>query len=107
MPELAMHKSGRRVLLYLLVPRSTKYFIPSTIQQLVATDLSAANTSKKNPGTRREELRAAANEGFINLAVQHGEEMLRDAGASLLLTEIMLYTTGGAFCALRLLRIEL
>ena len=42
-----MHKSGRRVLLYLLVPRSTKYFIPSTIQQLVATDVSAANTSKK------------------------------------------------------------
>jgi pumilio homology domain family member 6 len=92
-----MHKIGRRVLLYLLVPRSTKYFIPSTITQLVATDEAASKTSKKNAATRRDELRASANEGFIKLAAEHGEEMIRDAGASLLLTEIMLYTTGGEY----------
>ncbi len=95
MPELAMHKIGRRVLLYLLVPRSSKYFIPSTITQLVATDEAASKTSKKNATTRREELRSAANEGFIKLAAEHGEEMIREAGASLLLTEIMLFAVGG------------
>ncbi len=90
-----MHKIGRRVLLYLLVPRSSKYFIPSTVAQLVATDASAAKTAKKQPAIRRQELRASADEGFLTLAQSKGEEMLRDAGASLLLTEIVLYAQGG------------
>jgi len=94
-PGLAMHKTGRRVLLYLVTPRSTRHFIPSTIKDLEATDATAAATSKKNKETRRKELRAAISPDMIKLVADQGEELMRDAGASLLVTEIMLEAEGG------------
>lgn len=93
-PGLAMHKTGRRVLLYLVTPRSTRHFIPSTIKDLEVTDATAAATSKKNKDTRRKELRAAISPDMIKLVAEQGEELMRDAGASLLVTEIMLEAEG-------------
>lgn len=93
-PELAMHKVGRRALLYLLVPRNTRYFIPATVQQLKLTDASSSKTSKKATDVRQQELKAAICPDLLKLVEDKGEDLLRDAGASLLLIEIMLEASG-------------
>lgn len=93
--DLALHKTGRRVLLYLLAPRSTRHFIPSTVKDLEATDASAAATSKKDKNVRRKELKAAISPDLLKLVEERGEELMRDAGASLLVIEVMLDADGG------------
>lgn len=102
-PQLAMHKLGRRVLLYLLVHRSSRYFIASTVDQLKKTDASSAKTSKKDPAVRRAELKAAIDPDLIKLVETHAEPMLRDAGASLLLVDILLEAQGDKTKALEAL----
>lgn len=92
------HKHGRRALLYLLVPRSPRHFPPATTTLLAETDAGRARTSKKDPDVRLREIRAAATEGrtgLLKLAEERMDEMMRDPGASLLLTEILLYSEGG------------
>lgn len=89
------HKSGRRALLYLLVPRSLRHFTPATISLLAETDAARARTSKKDSELRVRELRVAASEPLLNLIAQRAEELCRDPGASLLVVETMLYTEGG------------
>lgn len=106
---LATHKIGRRVLLYLLAPRSTRHFIPSIIKDLETTDELAAQTSKKDKDVRRKELRSAISPYLIEMLCEapadqseedenksrvSAEELVRDAGASLLVIEIMLEAEG-------------
>jgi pumilio family protein 6 len=92
--ELALDKHGRKLLLYLLAPRSTRHFIPSTIAQLKQSDESAAKTSKKDKDIRRKELKAVMSPDLLKL-VEQGEQLLRDTGASILVTEILLTADGG------------
>jgi pumilio family protein 6 len=94
-PALAVHKTGRKVLHYLVTPRSTRHFIPSVIKDLEATDVAAATTSKKNKDTRRKELRVAISPDLLKMVADQGEELMREAGASLLVTDVMLETEGG------------
>lgn len=94
------HKHGRRALLYLIVPRSPRHFPPATTVLLAETDAARARTSKKDADVREREIRTAASEGrggLLHLAEERMEEMIRDPGTSLLLTEILLYADGGTF----------
>ena len=90
---------GRRSILYLLVPRSRRHFTPAQIALLAVTDLVKARTSKKDDKVRREEVLKASSEGLLALVEQpdKAEELIRDPGGSLLLTEIMLYAEGGKY----------
>ena len=56
-------------------------------------------TSKKDDKVRREEVLKASSEGLLALVEQPDktEELIRDPGGSLLLTEIMLYAEGGKY----------
>ncbi|ORY32253.1 armadillo-type protein [Naematelia encephala] len=95
-PGLVEDKNGRRVLLYLLTPTSTRHFLPSTLSTLATSAQLArtVGTSKKDPAIRRKELVGYASEGLIKLVADKGEELVRDPGAGLLVQEIMLYTEG-------------
>lgn len=90
---------GRRALLYLLVPRSRRHFTPAQIALLAETDAIKAKTSKKDDKARQGEVLKFASDGLLNLleSMDKAEELLRDPGGSLLLTEIMLYAEGGTF----------
>ena len=98
--------NGRRVLYYLLVPRSLRHFPPATVLLLSESDEGKRKTSKKDDDVREREIRSAASgEGgmgaggllrMIELR-ERLDEMCRDPGASVLVGEIMLYAEGGEF----------
>lgn len=96
-PTLASDKNGRRAVLYLLTPTSTRHFIPSTLSSLSASAEKAREigTSKKDPATRRKELVGYASPGLLDVIAEKGAELVRDPGAGLLVQEIMLYAQGG------------
>ena len=95
-PSLASDKNGRRTVLYLLTPTSTRHFIPSALTALSASAQQARElgTSKKDPATRRKELVGYASPGLLDIVAEKGEEMVRDPGSGLLVQEIMLYAEG-------------
>jgi len=97
--ELASDVTGRRSLLYPVLPTSTKHSIPSTLSSLSASAELAreAGTSKKDPATRRKELLDYASPGLLEMIATKGEEMVRDAGSGLVVQEVMLHTIGGKF----------
>lgn len=99
-PTLASDKNGRRAVLYLLTPTSTRHFIPSTLASLAASAEKAREigTSKKDPATRRKELVGYASPGLLEVLADRGAELVRDPGAGLLVQEIMLSAQGGAYC---------
>ncbi|OCF39876.1 pumilio domain-containing protein [Kwoniella heveanensis CBS 569] len=101
-PSLAFDKHGRRVLLYLLTPTSTKHFIPSTLQSLAASAQQARQlgTSKKDTEVRRKELLSQASEGLLQAIADKGEEMVRDPGAGMVVQETMLYAQGDKSAAI-------
>jgi pumilio family protein 6 len=96
-PSLASDKNGRRAILYLLTPTSTRHFMPSTLAILSAAAQTARDigTSKKDPATRRKEIVGYAAPGLLDVVAEKGEELVRDPGAGLLVQEIMLCSTGG------------
>ncbi|WVW83234.1 hypothetical protein I302_105253 [Kwoniella bestiolae CBS 10118] len=103
--NLAFDKQGRRVLLYLLTPTSTKHFMPQTIQSLAASATHARElgTSKKDTDVRRKELLGYASEGLLKAIEEKGDEMVRDPGAGMVVQEVLLYAQGdksGAISAL-------
>lgn len=93
--DLAVDKQGRKVLLYLLTPRSSRHFIPSTVAQLKQADEAAAKTSKKDKDVRRKELKDVISPDLIKLVEEQGEQLLRETGSSLLVAEILLSAVGG------------
>lgn len=96
--ELFESKLGRRVPLYLLTPRSKRHFIPSTIALLAYHDTARALTSKKDPAVRTSELRKAVSPGLIEVIKDDVQgALVRDAGASLLVGEVLLYAEDGEF----------
>ncbi|WVR05080.1 hypothetical protein IAU60_002092 [Kwoniella sp. DSM 27419] len=99
---LAFDKHGRRVLLYLLTPTSTKHFIPSTLSSLAASAQSAKEigTSKKDPAVRRKELLTQASAGLLKAVEEKGEEMVRDPGAGMVVQEVLLYAQGDKTAAI-------
>ncbi|OCF71984.1 pumilio domain-containing protein [Kwoniella mangroviensis CBS 8886] len=94
--NLAFDKQGRRVLLYLLTPTSTKHFMPQTIQSLAASATHARElgTSKKDTEVRRKELLSYASEGLLKAVEEKGDAMVRDPGAGLVVQEVLIYAKG-------------
>ncbi|KAF9268733.1 puf family RNA-binding protein [Marasmius fiardii PR-910] len=85
---------GRRSLLYLLVPRTTRHFTPALISSLAQTDSVRDETSKKAEETRREEVRTAASPELLAWVTKKGDEVVRDPGGSLVVGEVVLYADG-------------
>jgi len=101
--ELASDVTGRRSLLYPILPTSTKHYIPSTLSSLATSAEIAreAGTSKKDPATRRKELLDYASPGLLEMIATKGEEMVRDPGSGLVVQEVMLLTIGGELTPLQ------
>ncbi|KAK8869901.1 hypothetical protein IAR55_000469 [Kwoniella newhampshirensis] len=100
--DLAFDKHGRRVILYLLTPTSTRHYIPSQLSSLAASAQSAKEigTSKKDTETRRKELLVQASEGLLKVVAEKGVEMVKDPGAGLVVQEIMLIAQGDKSAAI-------
>ncbi|KAF8751134.1 hypothetical protein RHS01_08716 [Rhizoctonia solani] len=86
---------ARRVLLYLLVPRTPRHFTPALLRTISQTDFAQGTTSKKDPEIRRAELRAAASPGMVKAIEDDAEALVRDRGASVFVGEVMLFAQGG------------
>ncbi|BEJ00997.1 hypothetical protein CcaverHIS631_0508540 [Cutaneotrichosporon cavernicola] len=103
--ELAQDKNGRRAVLYLVVPTASRHFLPSTLASLATAAQTAKDigTSKKDPVVRRREILSAASPGLLTLVADKAEEMVRDPGSGLLVTEILLHTSGDKSAAIEAL----
>ncbi|KAJ6617539.1 puf family RNA-binding protein [Mycena sp. CBHHK59/15] len=91
---LCQTSQGRRALLYLIVPRTRRHFTPAQIASLAETDEVRARTSKKTQEVREAEIRSGASEALIKWVKDKGALLLRETGASLVVTEIMLFADG-------------
>ncbi|KAF7377819.1 PUM-HD domain-containing protein [Mycena sanguinolenta] len=91
---LCQTPQGRRALFYLIVPRTRRHFTPAQIASLAETDEIRARTSKKTQEVREAEVRAGASEALIKWVKDKGAGLLRETGASLVLTDIMLFADG-------------
>ena len=94
-PTIWKSTHGRRSLLYLISPRSRRHFTPAQIATLAETDVTKAQTSKKDDSVRTAEIRKAASESLLDFVAKHGKEVAMDTGGSLLVNEIMLQADGG------------
>lgn len=97
--EIAFDKNGRRSLHYLTTPRSTKHFTPAFIATIAETDEALKRTSKKDLSTRRMEIVKASSGDLLKVVEELPRKLIMDAGGSLILTDIMLYTVGGEWIA--------
>lgn len=103
--QLVQDKNGCRSLLYLLAPRASRHYMPSTLSSLTesAEQAQTLGTSKKDPATRRKEIVSAASPGLLELVASKADELVRDPGAGLVVQEIMLSTTGDKAAAIEAL----
>ncbi|QRV78698.1 pumilio homology domain family member 4 [Ceratobasidium sp. AG-Ba] len=94
---------ARRVLLYLLTPRSPRHFTPALLRNIAQTDFAQGTTSKKDVDIRRSELRAAASPGLVKALEDDAEGLVRDRGGSVFVGEVMLFADGDKSKALNAL----
>ncbi|KAB5590423.1 Pumilio like domain containing protein [Ceratobasidium theobromae] len=94
---------ARRILLYLLVPRTSRHFTPALLRTIAQTDFAQGVTSKKDPRIRTVELRLAASPGMIKAVEENAEALVRDRGASVFVGEVMLFAEGDKTKALKAL----
>ncbi|KAK7689468.1 hypothetical protein QCA50_007260 [Cerrena zonata] len=92
--KLYTSPQGRRSLIYLVSPRTRRHFTPAQISLLAETDPIRAQTSKKDPLLRTQEIRKAGSESLLEWIAEEGVDVLRDPGGSLVVGEIMLYAEG-------------
>ncbi|QRV78701.1 pumilio homology domain family member 4 [Ceratobasidium sp. AG-Ba] len=85
---------ARRVLLYLLTPRSPRHFTPALLRNIAQTDFAQGTTSKKDVDIRRSELRGVASPGMIKAVEDDAEGLVRDRGGSMFVGEVMLFADG-------------
>lgn len=112
---LCKTSQGRRSILYLIVPRTTRHFTPALLRSIGETDAVAdkAGTSKKERGLREAEVRGAASPGVLEWVEEMrwekdsgagGKkvigEVVRDPGGSLVVAEVMLYADGDKSAAM-------
>ena len=96
-PTIWKSTHGRRSLLYLIAPRSRRHFTPAQIATLAETDVTKAQTSKKDGSVRATEILKAASGSLLEFVARHGKEAVLSTGGSLLVLEIMLQADGGAY----------
>ncbi|KAH9975311.1 armadillo-type protein [Lactifluus volemus] len=105
--SLQVSAIGRRALLYLLVPRDPRYYTPAMIARISETDSLRTHTSKKSSDVRAAEICAAASSDLLSWVVCDGDEVSRETGGSLLITEIMLEAHGDKEAAIEALLVPL
>ncbi|KAG8998549.1 pumilio domain member 6 [Tulasnella sp. JGI-2019a] len=93
-PSESSSTAGRRSLLYLVVPRTTRHFTPAIVASIAETDTTIAKTSKKDAEVRRKELRVGASPGLLGFVEQRAPSLVRDPAGSLFVGEVMLYADG-------------
>ncbi|GAW03849.1 puf family rna-binding protein [Lentinula edodes] len=109
---LVKSPQGRRAIIYLLIPRSRRYFTIAQIRALRDTDnardgvgstkqgngegamTTGDGTSKKSPEVRQEEVRRGASEALLSWVEEQGAELAREAAESLIIADIMLHAEG-------------
>ncbi|KAJ3876172.1 armadillo-type protein [Lentinula edodes] len=109
---LVKSPQGRRAIIYLIIPRSRRYFTIAQIRALGDTDnardgggstkqgngegatATGEGTSKKSPEIRQEEVRRGASEALLTWVEEQGAELAREAAESLIIADIMLYAEG-------------
>ncbi|KAJ4469172.1 armadillo-type protein [Lentinula lateritia] len=109
---LVKSPQGRRAIIYLLIPRSRRYFTIAQIRALGDTDnardgggstkqgngegatATGEGTSKKSPEVRQEEVRRGASEALLTWVKEQGAELAREAAESLIIADIMLHAEG-------------
>lgn len=90
--ELCENQFGRRVVLYLLSPRSPRHFHPQFVALLSPGD---ANTvSKKPAATRRRELLEAMGPSFLALATSKALDWMQNTSRAPLLLEVAISLPG-------------
>ncbi|KAH8823548.1 armadillo-type protein [Flagelloscypha sp. PMI_526] len=104
--DLAKNVIGRRAVLYPIVGRTKRHFLPAVIREIEATDAIVEKTSKKDNEVRRKELNEGWAGELIRWVEQKGETILSkiheseggdDSGANgsvLLISEICLEAIG-------------
>ncbi|KAF8996016.1 puf family RNA-binding protein [Cyathus striatus] len=85
---------GRRSLLYLIVPRTTRHFTPAQIASLAETDSIREKTSKKDPEARQEEILKSASSALLEWIAKDGASLVREPAGALIVTDVMLYADG-------------
>ncbi|THU90371.1 ARM repeat-containing protein [Dendrothele bispora CBS 962.96] len=96
--------TGRRTILYTLVPRSTRHFTPALIRSISETDKvrDEAGESKKEPKIREKEIREGVGKILVEFVEDSlkeverngkdkGKDVLTDPALTLVTGEIMLY----------------
>ncbi|ORX62028.1 ARM repeat-containing protein [Hesseltinella vesiculosa] len=90
--ELFANKFGRRVFLYILAGRNTKYLSVDTVQFLAAGD--DISTSKKENKVKAQELLHACSPQLIELVVENASVLMREKLSSQVVQEILLHAVG-------------
>ncbi|KAG9041735.1 pumilio domain member 6 [Tulasnella sp. UAMH 9824] len=87
--------SGRRSLIYLLLPRDPRYFTPALIRTIAETDEIISQTSKKDAELRKKEILAGASEALLKFVASEAEKLVRDPAGSLVAADVVLHADGG------------
>ncbi|KAI8979604.1 armadillo-type protein [Mycotypha africana] len=90
--ELFANKFGRRVFLYILAGRNTKYLSPETVKMLKEGD--SIRVSKKDPEVRAQELLKATSPQLIKMVADDAAILMREKLSSQVVQEIMLHAVG-------------
>ncbi|XP_028404711.1 pumilio homolog 3-like [Dendronephthya gigantea] len=85
--DISENHHGRKVLLYLLAPRSPSYFAPKIIEQLAQGD--GNKSSKKENSVRRGELLSAISPSLIKFSAENAKTLLFDKALSQLFVAIV------------------
>ncbi|XP_066015390.1 pumilio homolog 3 isoform X2 [Pocillopora verrucosa] len=90
--ELAVDTYGRKVLMYLLCPRSPSHFHPTTVELLKKGD--GNSNSKKDSHQRQNELLEGISPALLDLIEKIAEELLFDKGGCQLVLAALLQCAG-------------
>ncbi|CAH3116778.1 unnamed protein product [Pocillopora meandrina] len=90
--ELAVDTYGRKVLMYLLCPRSPSHFHPTTVELLKKGD--GNSNSKKDSHQRQNELLEGISPALLELIEKIAEEFLFDKGGCQLVLAALLQCAG-------------
>ncbi|CDH51464.1 pumilio domain-containing protein kiaa0020homolog [Lichtheimia corymbifera JMRC:FSU:9682] len=96
--DLFADKFGRRVFLYILAGRNTKYFSPETVRQMNEGD--AIRQSKKDPEVRAKEILNEASPLLIDTVAKKAPVLMREKLSSQVVQEILLHATGDKTAAI-------
>ncbi|KAI8141395.1 armadillo-type protein [Fennellomyces sp. T-0311] len=85
-------KFGRRIFLYILTGRNTKYLAPETVQQIIEGD--EIRQSKKDSEVRAKEILDACSPSLIQTVAENAPILMREKMSSQVVQEIMLHAAG-------------